>query len=275
MDKDTVETGVDWDRYAGAGANAPTVETVLSVRHYTDRLFAFRTTRPPSLRFRSGEFVMIGLPINGKALLRAYSIASPAWDEGLEFYSIKAPNGPLTTHLQRIVPGDRILLGRKPTGTLVLDALTPAKRLYMFATGTGLAPFASLVRDPECYQKFAEVILVHTCRLDAELTYGREVVADAQRDPLVGDFAATQLRHIAATTRESGPITARITTLIDEGRLFELLGVPPLSPAEDRAMLCGSMDMIRDVKARMEKAQLREGAVSEPGDFVIERAFVG
>ncbi|MFT3810796.1 MAG: ferredoxin--NADP reductase [Micropepsaceae bacterium] len=258
-----------------AKAGGPTLETVLEVRHWTDRLFQFRITRPASLRFRSGEFVMIGLEVNGKPLLRAYSIASPSWDEALDFYSIKVEDGPLTSRLQLIKPGDQVLLGRKPTGTLVLDALTPARRLYMLSTGTGIAPFASLIRDPETYERFEDVILVHGSRFASELAYGEDLVKQTLEDPLVGELAAGKLRHITSVTQEAGPRTGRITTLIENGRLFEDLGVPPFDPAHDRAMICGSMAMIADTKALLEKAGLTEGAVSEPGQFVIERAFVG
>jgi len=258
-----------------AKAGGPTVETVLEVRHWTDRLFQFRITRPASLRFRSGEFVMIGLEVNGKPLLRAYSIASPSWDEALDFYSIKVEDGPLTSRLQAIKPGDQVLLGRKPTGTLVLDALTPAKRLYMFSTGTGIAPFASLIRDPDTYERFDDVILVHGCRQTAELAYGEELVRQTREDPLVGEMTAGKLRHITTVTQEAGPRTGRVTTLIETGKLFEDLGVPPLNPETDRAMICGSMAMIADTKALLEGAGFKEGAVSEPGEFVIERAFVG
>ena len=256
-------------------AGGPTLETVLEVRHWTDRLFQFRITRPASLRFRSGEFVMIGLEVNGKPLLRAYSIASPSWDEALDFYSIKVEDGPLTSRLQLIKPGDQVLLGRKPTGTLVLDALTPAKRLYMFSTGTGIAPFASLIRDPDTYERFEDVILVHGCREAAELAYGEELVRQTLGDPLVGELAGGKLRHLTTVTQEAGPRTGRVTTLIETGQLFRDLGVPPLDPETDRAMICGSMAMINDTKALLEKAGLVEGAVSEPGQFVIERAFVG
>jgi ferredoxin--NADP+ reductase len=257
-----------------ASATGPTVETVTAVRHWTDRLFDFRTTRPAAFRFRSGEFVMIGLPVDGKPLLRAYSIASPAWDEGLGFYSIKVPDGPLTSRLQLIQPGDRVLLGRKPTGTLVLDALLPGKRLYLFSTGTGIAPFASLIRDPDTYDRFEEVVLTHTCREAAELAYGQQLVADLGDDPLIGAFAG-RLRHVTSLTREHHPLMGRITQLIDDGRLFAHLGVPPLDPAVDRGMICGSMAMIADTKARMEAAGLTEGSNSGPGTFVVERAFVG
>lgn len=265
---------VSWERFEPA-PNGPGVESVLAVRHFTDRLFAFRTTRPKSFRFRSGEFVMIGLPVGGKALLRAYSIASPAWDDELEFYSIRVANGPLTSRLSLICPGDRVLLGRKPTGTLVLDALTPGRRLYLFATGTGIAPFASLVRDPDTYARFGSVILVHTCRLAGELDYGFDLMSRTREDPLVGEAACAQLAHVASATREAYALQGRITDLIDTGELFRRLGAPGLDPATDRAMLCGSMAMIQDVRQRLEAAGLKEGANAAPGDYVIERAFVG
>lgn len=256
--------------------NGPTEETVLSVEHYTDRLFRFRTTRPQSFRFRSGEFVMIGLPKDdGKPLLRAYSVASPSWDEELEFYSIKVPDGPLTSRLQAIQPGDKVLLGRKPTGTLVLDALTQGKRLYMFSTGTGFAPFASLVRDPETYERYDEVIVTHTCRDVAELTYSKNLVASLKDDPLVGEMVEGKLTLYATTTREPHTRMGRITTLIETGKLFTDLGVPPLDPSTDRAMMCGSMEMIQDVKALMLKANLKEGSNAAPAEFVIEKAFAG
>lgn len=249
------------------------VETVTSVTHYTDRLFQFRMTRPASFRFRSGEFAMIGLLIDGKPLYRAYSIASPSWAEELEFFSIKVPDGPLTSRLQKIKPGDGILMRKKPTGTLVLDALTPGKRLYMFSTGTGIAPFASLIRDPETYEKFEEVILTHTCREVAELQYGFDVVKEAKEDPLVGEYAEKQLIHYTSVTREDYAHRGRITDLISSGTLFSDLGVPPLDPAVDRGMICGSMGMLKDTKALLEGAGLIEGSNALPGQFVVERAF--
>ncbi|MFO7856881.1 MAG: ferredoxin--NADP reductase [Paracoccaceae bacterium] len=249
-------------------------ETVLEVRHYTDRLFKFRLTRPPSFRFRSGEFVMIGLP-GPKPVWRAYSIASPAWDEELEFFSIKVPDGPLTAKLQKIAPGDKVWFRKKPTGTLVNDALLPGRRLWMFSTGTGIAPFASLIRDPETYEKFGEVILTHTCREVAELAYGEEVVAAAKADPLVGEEASAQLRHFTSVTREDFPRRGRITDLMADGRLFGMLGVPPIGPEEDRGMICGSMEMLKDTKALLEGFGLEEGSNSQPRTFVVERAFVG
>lgn len=254
---------------------AVTEQTVLSVRHYTDRLFAFRVTRPPSFRFRSGEFVMLGLTINGKPLLRAYSIASPSWDEELEFFSIKVPGGPLTEHLQHIQPGDTILLGTKSVGTLVHDALLPGEHLYLLSTGTGIAPFAAVVRDPETYERFSKVILTHTCREAAELTYGVELVAAAKADPLVGEMASEQLIHYPTTTREPTARMGRITTLIETGELFRDLGVAPFDPARDRVMICGSMEMLADLKTLCEAAGLEEGANSRPAHYVVEKAFAG
>jgi ferredoxin--NADP+ reductase len=211
--------------------------------------------------------------VNGKPLFRAYSIASPSWAEELEFFSIKVPDGPLTSVLQRVQPGDRILMRRKPTGTLVNDALLPGRRLYMFSTGTGIAPFASLIRDPETYEKFDEVILTHGCREVAELAYGEDIVAETRDDPLTGEFAAGRLRHYTTTTREPHIRQGRLTTLIETGRLFGDLGVPPFDPATDRGMICGSVEMLHDVKALLEAAGLEEGANSKPGHFVVERAF--
>ena len=259
-------------------SNAPTEEKVLSVEHYTDRLFRFEITRPSSFRFRSGEFIMIGLPKTEdqrKPILRAYSVASPAWDEKLEFYSIKVPDGPLTSRLQKIKEGDTILLGKKPVGTLVLDALLPGKRLYMFSTGTGIAPFASLIRDPETYERYDQVILTHTCRQKAELSYGTRLVNDLKDDPLVGEMVGDKLLHVASLTREEYPLMGRITTLIKSGELFKNAGTPPLNPKEDRVMICGSMDMINDTKALVETFGLNEGSNSQPAEFVVEKSFVG
>jgi len=250
-------------------------QKVVSVEHFTQDLFRFRITRPQALRFRSGEFVMIGLPNAEKPVFRAYSVASPAWDEELEFYSIKVPDGPLTQHLQKIRPGDTVLLRQKATGTLIVDALTPARRVYMIATGTGIAPFASLIRDPETYEKFDQVILTNTCRDLADLAYGNRLVEETRNDPLIGELTEGRLHYYATTTRQESPLMGRITTLIENGKLFADLGVPPFDPATDRVMICGSMAMLKDVKELVEKAGFREGSVSAPGDFVVERAFVG
>jgi ferredoxin/flavodoxin---NADP+ reductase len=250
-----------------------TEETVTAVEHYTDRLFRFRTTRPAALRFRSGEFVMIGLPVDGKPLLRAYSIASPQWDEELEFYSIKVPDGPLTSRLCDIKAGDQVLVGRKPVGTLVLDALLPGKRLYMLATGTGIAPFASLIRDPDTYERFEQVILTHTCRDVAELQYGHDLVAALKDDPLCGEFAV-QLIHDTSATREGDPKGRRITVRVADGSFFADHDLPPFNPETDRGMICGSMEMLADCKAMFEGAGFEEGSVSAPGQYVYEKAFV-
>ena len=253
----------------------PDAQTVTSVTHYTEHLFAFRCTRPRSLRFRSGEFVMIGLMgENGKPLLRAYSIASPSWDEELEFYSIKVPDGPLTSRLQHIQPGDPLILRPKPVGTLVLDALLPGKRLWMLATGTGIAPFASLLRDPETWEKYEQVIVMHTCREAAELTYGCDLIEALPDDPLIGELVGDKLLYYPTTTREDSARMGRVTDNLSSGRVFADLGIPPLDPTHDRAMVCGSLDFNLDVKKILEDAGLREGANSNPAEYVVEKAFV-
>ena len=254
----------------------PDAQIVTSVKHWTERLFSFRVARPATLRFRSGEFVMIGLMGDtGKPLLRAYSIASPSWDEELEFYSIKVPDGPLTSRLQHIQPGDEIILRPKPVGTLVVDALLPGKRLWFLATGTGLAPFASLMRDPEVYEKFDQVIMMHTCREVAELEYGRQLVEGLQDDPLIGEMVQGKLRYYPTTTREEFHHMGRVTDNLASGKVFADLGLPQMNPLEDRAMVCGSLAFNVDVKAILEGFGLREGANSDPKEFVVEKAFVG
>ncbi len=258
----------------------PDAQTVTAVKHWTDRLFSFRVTRPKSLRFRSGEFVMIGLPDeNGKPILRAYSIASPSWDEELEFYSIKVPDGPLTSRLQHIGVGDQIILRPKPVGTLVLDALLPGKRLWFLATGTGIAPFASLMRDPETYERYDQVIMMHTCREAAELEYGRQLVADLKNDPLLselyGEDFANRLLYYPTTTREDSAHMGRITDNLSSGKVLADLGLPPITPEHDRAMVCGSLAFNVDVKEVLESFGLREGANSDPKEYVVEKAFVG
>ncbi|MDP3263004.1 MAG: ferredoxin--NADP reductase [Tabrizicola sp.] len=261
---------------AAAKPHLPDAQTVTAVTHWTDRLFSFRVTRPKSLRFRSGEFVMIGLlGDNGKPLLRAYSIASPAWDEELEFYSIKVPDGPLTSRLQHIKVGDEIILRPKPVGTLVHDALLPGSRLWFLATGTGIAPFASLMREPETYEKYDQVIMMHTCREVAELEYGRQLVESLKDDPLIGELVGDKLKYYPTTTREPFAHMGRITDNLTSGKVFADLGLAPMDPEEDRAMVCGSLAFNHDVKAVLEGFGLREGANSEPLEYVVEKAFVG
>jgi ferredoxin--NADP+ reductase len=262
----------------------PDAQIVTSVRHYTDRLFAFRVTRPASLRFRSGEFVMIGLMQTDektgceKPLLRAYSIASPSWDDELEFYSIKVQDGPLTSRLQHIEVGDEIILRPKPVGTLVHDALLPGKRIWFFATGTGIAPFASLLRDPQTYEDYDEVILTHTCREVGELTYGAELIESIRNDEmleeLIGEGFADKLRYYPTTTREESPKMGRITDLMRSGEVFADLGVAPLSPENDRAMVCGNLAFNLEIKDMLEGYGLREGANSAPREYVVEKAFL-
>jgi ferredoxin--NADP+ reductase len=211
---------------------------------------------------------------NGKPLLRAYSIASPSWDEELEFYSIKVQDGPLTSRLQHIQPGEQIILRPKPVGTLVLDALLPGKRLWMLATGTGIAPFASLLRDPETWEKFDQVVVMHTCREAAELAYGRDLVEALPDDPLIGELVAGKLHYYPTTTREDSARMGRITDTMASGKVFDDLGLPPLDPALDRAMVCGSLAFNRDIKTVLEEAGLTEGANSAPAEYVVEKAFV-
>lgn len=251
------------------------VETVTWVQHWTENLFSFRTTRDPSLRFSSGQFVMVGLTKeDGKPLVRAYSIASPAWHEELEFYSIKVPDGPLTSRLQKIKVGDEVLIGRKPTGTLVLDGLKPGKRLWMLGTGTGLAPWLSLARDPEVYERFDEVIVTHTVREVADLNYRDLLDHELADDEILGDLIGPKLRYYPTVTREPFKTQGRITDLIASGQLFNDLGVPPFDPTVDRVMLCGGPSVLADLKQQLIDRGYQEGSIASPGDFVLERAFV-
>jgi ferredoxin--NADP+ reductase len=248
-------------------------ERVLSVHHWTDRLFTFKTTREQSLRFSNGHFTMIGLRINGKPLLRAYSIVSANYEEHLEFLSIKVPEGPLTSRLQHIKEGDMIIVGRKPTGTLLIDYLLPGKRLFLLSTGTGLAPFMSIVRDPATYEKFEQIVLVHGVRQKDELAYHDLLVEHLPAHEFLGDMVTSQLRYYPTVTREAYRNMGRVTDLIQTGKMFEELGLPPLDHAHDRVMICGSPAMLRDLKHMLEHQGFAEGNTSTPGDFVIERAF--
>lgn len=249
-------------------------KSVLEVQHYTDRLFRFTITRPACFRFRSGEFVMIGLPNIEKPIFRAYSIASSLWAEYIEFFSIKVENGPFTEHLQKIQIGDTILLKKKSTGTLVHDALIPGKRLYLLSTGTGVAPFASIIRDPETYEKFEEIILVQTTREVAELNYIKEVVASLKKDEILNEYS-NKLKFYPMTTREQSEHMGRITDTMRDGSFFKNTKLPELNPNEDRVMICGSMAMIKEVGELCKQFGLEEGANNAPASYVIERAFVG
>lgn len=257
----------------------PDAQKVTFVKHWTDRLFSFRCTRPASLRFRSGEFVMIGLMgDNGRPLLRAYSIASPSWDEELEFYSIKVQDGPLTSRLQHLQVGDEIILRPKPVGTLVHDALLPGKRIWFFATGTGFAPFASLLRDPQTYEDYDEVIITHTCREVGELTYGADLIESIRNDEMLNELIGAEnlakLRYYPTTTREESAKMGRITDLMRSGEVFADLGVDPIAPGTDRAMVCGNLAFNLEIKELLEGYGLREGANSDPKEYVVEKAFV-
>ena len=248
-------------------------ERVLSVHHWTDRLFTFTTTRDASLRFSNGHFTMIGLRVNGKPLLRAYSIVSPNYEEHLEFLSIKVPDGPLTSRLQHIQVGDTVIVGRKPTGTLLIDYLLPGKRLYLLSTGTGLAPFMSIVRDPATYEKYEQVVLTHGVRQVDELAYHDLVVDHLPQHEFLGEMVSKQLLYYPTVTRESYRNMGRLTDLMDNGKMFNDLKLPALDPAHDRVMLCGSPLMLRDLKHLLERRGFKEGNTSTPGDFVVERAF--
>ena len=270
---------------AKAVPTLPDTQTITEVKHYTDRLFSFRVTRPASMRFRSGEFVMIGLmgdpdPKTGKQkpLLRAYSIASPSWDEELEFYSIKVQDGPLTSRLQHIKVGDALILRPKPVGTLVHDALIPGKRLWFFATGTGFAPFASLLREPQTYEDYDEIIITHTCREVGELTYGHDLIEALKTDELLNDVIGEgfwkKIKYYPTTTREQSPKMGRIADLMRSGEAFTDLGVPPLNPNTDRAMICGNLAFNLELKEMFEEYGLVEGANSKPMHYVVEKAFL-
>lgn len=257
-------------------STALAVESVRRVRHLSEGLFSFSISRPASFRFRSGEFVMVGLPNGGKPLLRAYSICSPGYADELEFLSIKLPDGPLTSRLRYIDIGDPIYLGKKPTGTLVIDALLPGRRLFLLSTGTGIAPFISLVRDPDVYRQFSEIVLVHSVRHTADLAYRELLEGQLASDPLVQDEALLQFHYVPTVTRQPFRNQGRIATLIEDGRLFESVSGPrSFDPATDRVMLCGSMAMIKYHAADLESRGFIEGSNAKPGQFVIERAFVG
>jgi ferredoxin--NADP+ reductase len=250
-------------------------ETVLSVHHWTDRLFSFKTTRDETLRFSNGHFTMIGLRLEGgKPLLRAYSIVSANYEDHLEFLSIKVQDGPLTSRLQHIQVGDKVVVGKKPTGTLLIDYLLPGKNLYLFGTGTGVAPFLSIVRDPETYERFEKVILVHGVREVAELAYQDYLSHELPAHEFLGEMVSAQMLYYPTVTREPFRTQGRIPELIESGKMQADLGLPTLDPAHDRAMLCGSPAMLRQLKELLEARGFMEGNTTKQGDFVVERAFV-
>jgi len=250
-------------------------ETVLEVHHWNDTLFSFKTTRGSGLRFRNGHFVMIGLKVDGRPLLRAYSVASANHEESLEFLSIKVANGALTSRLQHLQPGDQVLVGDKPTGTLVVDDLRPGRRLYLFGSGTGLAPFMSIVKDPEIYERFEKVILVHGVRRVSELAYADYLQNELPANEYFGDAVREKLLYYPTVTREPFRHQGRITELIETDRLTEALGLPALDPEHDRAMICGSPAMLADIRALLDARGFRMSPQQGvQGDYVIERAFV-
>lgn len=251
-----------------------THEQVTSVHHWTDRLFSFKTTRNPAFRFLNGQFAMIGLEVEGRPLLRAYSMASANHEDHLEFFSIKVQNGPLTSRLQHLEAGQHILVNSKPTGTLIHDNLLPGRTLYLLSTGTGLAPFLSVIKDPETYDRYEKVVLVHGCRFVKDLAYESYITRDLPEHEFLGDVVREKLVYYPTVTREPFRHTGRITALIASGKLPEDLGLPPISPIDDRVMLCGSPTMLSDVVGVLRQRDFTEGNHSEPGHYVIERAFV-
>jgi ferredoxin--NADP+ reductase len=249
-------------------------EKVLSVRHWTDNLFSFRATRSSGFRFLNGQFAMIGLEVDGRPLLRAYSMASANHEEELEFFSIKVADGPLTSRLQKIQEGDTILVGRKATGTLITDNLLPGQRLLLLSTGTGLAPFASLIKDPEVYDRFDSIVLVHGCRQVSELAYGEQLVAGLRADEFFGPLIQGKLIYYPTVTREPFRNRGRITDLISSAQLFDDIGLPALDIATDRIMMCGSPGMLEELRTLFDQRGFLEGSHHAPGHFVIEKAFV-
>ena len=249
-------------------------ETVLDVHHWTDRLFSFRTTRDPSFRFRNGEFTMIGLKVDGKPLLRAYSVASANYEDQLEFLSIKVAEGPLTSRLQNIKAGDAIMVSRKATGTLVVDNLLAGRNLYLLSTGTGLAPFLSVIKDPETYNRFEKVVLVHGVRHVSELAYKDSIADELPNDELLGEIVSDKLVYHPTVTREPFRNNGRITALMESGKLFGDLGLAPLEAEHDRVMICGGPHMLADIRAYLLAHGFTEGNHGEPGQFVVEKAFV-
>jgi len=249
-------------------------EEVLQVHHWTDTLFSFRTSRSPSLRFENGQFAMIGLEVDGRPLLRAYSFASPNYEDHLEFYSIKVPDGALTSRLQHIKPGGKVLIGHKPTGTLVQGSLTPGKRLFLLSTGTGIAPFASILRDLDVYDAYEKIILMHGCRETPELAYGQALVRDLLESEFFGEAAREKLVYYPMTTRSESRHQGRVTDALANGQFFADTKQTALDPADDRVMICGNPDMLADLRKMLDARGFEEGSNARPGAYVFERAFV-
>jgi ferredoxin--NADP+ reductase len=250
-------------------------EHVIDVHHWNDSLFSFRTTRDPGFRFDSGQFVMIGLEVDGRPLMRAYSIASANYEEHLEFFSIKVANGPLTSRLQHLKPGDPLIVSRKPTGTLVLNDLKPGRHLYLLGTGTGLAPFMSLVRDPETYDRYEKIVIAHGVRNVNDLAYKDYLETELPQHEYLGELVREKLIYYPTVTREAFRNQGRITDNIVDGAMSNAIGLPPLDPATDRVMLCGSPSMLEDTCALLDTRGFQVSPrTREPGDYVIERAFV-
>lgn len=254
--------------------SAFTSETVLSVHHWTDSLFSFTATRSPSFRFKNGQFTMMGLEIDGRPLVRAYSMVNSSYEDVLEFFSIKVPDGPLTSRLQHLKVGDTILVSKKPTGTLIQDNLLPGRFLYLLSTGTGLAPFMSIIRDPEIYECYEKIVLVHGCRHVAELAYGEKITREFPAAEFIGELITEKLIYYPTVTREPFRNRGRVTDLISSGRLFSDIGLSPFNSSEDRVMLCGNPGLISDMTELLKSRGFREGSSGEPAEFVIEKAFV-
>lgn len=251
------------------------VERVLSVHHWNQSLFSFSTTRAPALRFVNGQFVMIGLELEGRPLLRAYSIVSANYEDHLEFFSIKVPDGPLTSRLQHLKVGDPVLVSRKATGSLVLHDLLPGKRLYLLSTGTGLAPFLSIIKDPETYEQFDKIVLVHGVRYVSELAYDDLITKELPENEYFGESVRDKLIYYPTVTREPYRNRGRLTDLMESGKLFEDVRLPPLDPENDRAMLCGSPAMLASTRELLDRRGfVISPRIGEPGMYVIERAFV-
>ncbi len=251
------------------------IERVLGVHHWNDTLFSFKTTRNQGLRFENGQFVMIGLEVGGRPLMRAYSIASPNYEEHLEFFSIKVPDGPLTSRLQHLKEGDGLLVSRKPTGTLILGDLLPGRHLYLLSTGTGLAPFMSLIQDPDVYERFEKVVLVHGVRYVSEVAYQEFITRHLPENEYFGEQVREKLIYYPTVTREPFVNQGRLTDLMRSGKLFDDIGLPPLNPQDDRAMICGSPSMLDETCQVLDSFGLTVSPrLGVPGDYLIERAFV-